>query len=118
MRQFLLPLLLLLPAPLLAADAGHGQKLFLQCAACHGDHGQGSEQAPPLIGVVGRKAGSVEEFRYSAAMTRSKIIWDESSLQAFATDPQATVKGTRMPFDGLHDTNDAADVVAYIKGLK
>jgi len=92
--------------------------LFLKCAACHGDHGQGSEAAPPLIGVLGRPAGSVEEFRYSPAMTRSGILWDEAALQEFAMDPQAKVKGTRMPFDGLHDATDAADVVAYIKGLQ
>jgi len=109
--------LLTLPAPLLAADLQHGQQVFHQCAACHGDHGQGGEAAPPLIGVIGRKAGSVEDFRYSPAMKRSSLVWDETNLQAFASDPQATVKGTRMPFDGLHDANDAADVVAYIKGL-
>lgn len=114
----LLTLLLLAPLPLLAADSGHGRQLFLQCAACHGDHGQGSETAPPLIGVIGRAAASVEDFRYSPAMTRSGIVWDEAALQAFATDPQARVKGTRMPFDGLRNPDDAADVVAYIKELK
>ena len=112
----LLPLLL--PAPLLAADAEHGRQLFLQCAACHGDHGQGSENAPPLIGILGRAAGSNEEFRYSPAMKRSAIVWDEAALQAFATDPQSKVKGTRMPFDGLKNPGDAADVVEYVKGLK
>jgi len=116
MRLPLLTVLFMLPAPLFAADAG--PQLFLQCAACHGDHGQGSEQAPPLIGVFGRKAGTAEDFRYSPAMKRSGIVWDETSLQAFATDPQATVKGTRMPFDGLHDATAAAAVVAFIKGLK
>ena len=114
-----LPLaLLLLPASMLAADAEHGRQIFLQCAACHGNHGQGGEAAPPLAGVFGRKAGSVEDFRYSPAMKRSGLVWDEANLQAFATDPQAMVKGTRMPFDGLHDAAAAADVVAFIKELK
>ena len=110
-------LLLLLPLPLFAADSGHGKQLFLQCAACHGDHGQGSETAPPLAGVIGRKAGSAEDFRYSPAMKRSGITWDEASLQAFIISPQAKVKGTRMPFAGLGNESDAADVVAYLKEL-
>jgi cytochrome c len=101
-----------------AADIAHGKQVFQQCAACHGETGAGSDNGPSLVGVVGRKAGSVAGFRYSAPMKRSTISWDEASLKAFLTDPQGTVKGTRMPFDGLKNPTDAADVAAYLGALK
>ena len=53
--------LLLAPIAAFAADAGHGKQVFEQCAACHGADGKGSAAAPPLVGVTGRKAGSIEE---------------------------------------------------------
>jgi cytochrome c2 len=101
-----------------AADAGHGKQVFEQCAACHGAQGQGSDAAPSLIGVIGRKAGSLEEFRYSPAMKRSAIVWDQAMLKGFVMNPQGTVKGTRMPFDGLRDAQDAEDVAAYVATLQ
>jgi cytochrome c2 len=104
--------------PASAADIAHGKQEFEQCAACHGETGAGSDNGPPLVGVVGRKAGSVAGFRYSGPMKRSAISWDEASLKAFIIDPQGTVKGTRMPFDGLKNPTDAADVVAYLGTLK
>lgn len=110
--------LLLTPITAFAADAGHGKQVFEQCAACHGADGKGSDAAPSLIGVIGRKAGSLEEFRYSPAMKRSAIVWDQATLKGFVMNPQGVVKGTRMPFDGLRDEKDADDVAAYVATLK
>lgn len=110
--------LLFAPFVAFAADAGHGKQVFEQCAACHGADGKGSDAAPSLIGVIGRKAGSLEEFRYSPAMKRSAITWDQASLKGFVMNPQGVVKGTRMPFDGLRDEKDAEDVAAYVATLQ
>jgi cytochrome c len=110
--------LLLVTATTAAADADHGEAVFQRCAPCHGAAGAGTENGPSLVGVTGRKAGSVEGFRYSPPMKRSGLSWDEATLKAFVADPQAVVKGTRMPFDGLKDSADAADVVAYLATLK
>jgi cytochrome c2 len=118
MIRSILCAVLLAPLAAFAADAGHGKQVFEQCAACHGAQGQGGEAAPPLVGVIGRKAGSVEEFRYSPAMKRSAIVWDEALLKSFVMNPQGTVKGTRMPFDGLRDAQDAEDVAAFVATLK
>jgi cytochrome c len=104
-------------SPTQAADIAHGLDLFRQCAACHGAGGAGTDNGPPLIGIVGRKAGAAEGFRYSAPMKRSPIVWDTATLTAFVTDPQGTVKGTRMPFAGLKNPGDADDVVAYLQRL-
>jgi len=118
MIRYVVCALFLAPLAAFAADAGHGKQVFEQCAACHGAQGQGSDAAPPLIGVIGRKAGSLEEFRYSPAMKRSAIVWDQATLKGFVMNPQGVVKGTRMPFDGLRDEHDAEDVAAYVATLQ
>jgi len=98
------------------ADATHGEAVFKACAACHND--KSGALGPSLKGVYGRKAGALEDFRYSAAMKRTDLVWDESNLKEYITNPQAKVKGNRMPFSGLQNPSDIDDVVAYLETLK
>jgi cytochrome c len=110
-------LLLALPAPVAhAADLDHGKQVFQACAACHSD--KPDALGPSLVDVIGRKAGSREDFRYSNAMTRAGFNWDAGNLRQYLADPQAKVKGNRMPFSGLNDPKDVDDVIAYIGTLK
>ena len=53
-----------------AGDAAAGEKVFAQCKACHENEKGVSKVGPTLKGVVGRKAASVEGYKYSAAMTK------------------------------------------------
>jgi cytochrome c len=99
-----------------AADAEHGRQLFVACAACHSD--RPDALGPNLKGVLGRKAGAREDFRYSNPMKRAGFTWDETNLREYLADPQAKVKGNRMPFSGLADPKDIDDVVAYLATLK
>src|SRR5438552_18561972 len=99
-----------------AADADHGKQLFSACAACHTDKPDAS--GPSLKGVVGRKSAALEDFRYSNAMKRANLTWDEPNLREYLRDPQAKVKGTRMPFPGFADPTDVDDIVAYLATLK
>jgi len=110
-------LALALATPVSAADLEHGQQLFKACAACHSDK-PGNKLGPSLAGVFGRKAGALDDFRYSPAMVRSNLTWDEANLRDYVADPQAKVKGNRMPYAGLKSPQDADDVVAYLKTLK
>jgi cytochrome c len=100
-------------AALAAGDAAHGKAVFDQCTGCHVLSGQGFA-APPLGGVVGRKAGTAPGFQYSDAMTRSGIVWSEESLDKFLSDPSKLVPGTTM-YVGLDNAKDRADVIAYLK---
>ena len=100
----------------LGADAEHGKALYQACVACHTEKPEAI--GPSLKGVVGRKSGAVEDFRYSAPMRRANLTWDDANLHAYITDPQATVKGNRMPFGGLRDPAGVDDVIAYLKTLK
>ena len=99
-----------------AADAEHGKALFQTCAACHTD--RPDALGPSLKGVVGRKSAALEDFRYSNPMKRANLVWDEANLRAYISDPQAKVKGNRMPYGGMSDAQDVDDVVAYLKTLK
>jgi cytochrome c len=109
-------LIAVIATPAVAADAAHGKVVFQTCAACHSD--KPDAIGPSLKGVYGRKAGSLEDFRYSPAMQRSGITWDDANLHAYIKDPQAKVKGNRMPFGGLSSDADIDDVIAYLKDYK
>lgn len=102
-------------APARAADAAHGKELYQACIACHSE--KPDALGPSLKGVIGRKSASLDDFRYSAPMRRANLTWDEANLKAYIADPQATVKGNRMPFGGLREPKDVDDVVAYLKTL-
>jgi cytochrome c len=99
-----------------AADVEHGKVLFQPCAACHTD--RPDALGPSLKGVFGRKSAALDDFRYSNPMKRANLVWDEDNLRAYLRDPQAKVKGNRMPFGGISDPKDVDDVVAYLKTLK
>jgi cytochrome c len=103
-------------APAAAADAERGKLVFQGCAACHSEGANGL--GPSLKGVYGRKSAALEDYRYSPAMTRANLVWDEPNLRSFVADPQAKVKGNRMPFGGVTDSTDLDDVVAFLKVYK
>jgi cytochrome c len=103
-------------SPALAADVEHGKIVFQTCAACHSD--KPDAIGPSLRGVYGRKSGSLDNFRYSNAMLRANLVWNEVNLRAYLKDPQAKVRGNRMPFAGLTDPKDIDDVIAYLKQYK
>jgi len=96
-------------------DAARGEKKFEECASCHalmpGENGVG----PSLHGLFGRKAAEIADFRYSAPMRRSGITWTAKTLDAFIADPQQVVVGNRMPYAGLPDAGDRADLIAYLE---
>ncbi len=98
-----------------AGDAARGKKVFEECAACHslekGAHGVG----PSLKGVFERKAGELADFRFSPAMKRSGLAWSPRTLDFFLTDPQQEIKGNRMPYSGLADAKDRADLIEYLR---
>jgi cytochrome c len=108
--------LMLAPGTGHAADAEHGKALYEACAACHSE--RPDALGPSLKGVVGRKSAALEDFRYSNPMQRANLVWDEDNLRAYILDPQAKVKGNRMPFGGVSDAKDADDIIAYLKVLK
>ncbi|MDP3418911.1 cytochrome c family protein [Falsiroseomonas sp.] len=99
-------------------DPAAGQRVFNQCRACHTiNEGGRNGVGPNLHGVVGRAAGSVEGFRYSAAMQewREGKTWTEENLRAYLTDPKALIPRGSMSFAGLRNPTQLNDVIAYLK---
>ena len=104
-------------SPALADDRAAGEQSFkTQCSACHSLKEKGPGIGPTLAGIVGRKAGSVSGFSYSAAMKQSGITWTAPKLKAYIAAPQTVVKGNRMPFAGIKDKTVAANIVAFLAG--
>ena len=96
-------------------DAANGETLFKRCTACHTFDPGKKKIGPHLKGIVGRRAGSVEGYKYSKAMAAADITWDEASLDEFIAQPRAFVKGTKMGFAGLRDDAQRQDIIAYLK---
>jgi cytochrome c len=101
-------------AALADGDAERGAKRFEECVACHALEKDKESVGPSLYGVFGRKAGEGADFRFSPALKRSGITWDQASIDTFIADPQATVPGNRMPYAGIADAAARADLIAYL----
>ncbi|WP_050476500.1 c-type cytochrome [Herbaspirillum rhizosphaerae] len=103
--------------PAMAQDVNAGKLVFAQCAACHtvtATNGIG----PGLLGIVGRKSASSPGFRYSPALKRANLSWDEKNLDAYIADPQKLLPGNVMPFSGIADAKQRADLIAYLNSVK
>ena len=103
-------------------DAAAGQRVFNQCRACHTpDQGGRNGVGPNLWGVVGRQAGQVEGFRYSANMRElaaGGLTWTEERLRAYLTNPKAVVPQGSMAFAGLRNEEQLNNLIAYLNTLK
>jgi len=102
-----------------AGDAAKGKAVFQRCAICHNAvKGAGNGLGPNLFGIVGRKAGSVAAFPYSAAMKNAGFVWTPDKLTAYVTHPSAVVPGNRMAFAGIGNPDQVKDLIAYLETLK
>jgi cytochrome c len=124
MRRFVPLGALLVLAPIAGAkaqagDPAAGQRVFNQCMACHTiNQGGPNRVGPNLHGVAGRKAGSIEGFRYSANMKQlaeGGLTWNDETLTRYLTNPKSVVPQGSMAFPGLRNEQQVKDVIAYVK---
>jgi cytochrome c len=99
----------------LSGDPVHGKQIFNRCMVCHSIEAGVNHIGPSLHGVVGRPAGTIAGFNYSAANKKSGIVWTEQKIYDYLKNPQAMVPGTKMSFPGLPGSQDRADVISYLK---
>lgn len=110
---------LLLAGPVLAGDIKAGEKVFRKCKACHYADREKHKTGPHLVDIMGRTAGSLEDYKkYSKAMKASGIVWDDTTLADYLRAPKKYVKGTKMAFVGLKKDADIENVIAYLKAEK
>lgn len=99
----------------LDGDSARGKALYQGCQACHSV--DDNDLGPKHRGVVGRPAGSVADYNYSAALKASGLTWDEATLDRWLANPSALVPGTKMFFK-IDDKQARADIIAYLKELR
>lgn len=106
----------LAPAAAHAADAEAGKAVFKKCQACH----QVDKNAvgPMLKGIIGRKSGSIEGYKYSEAMKGANLTWDAATIKEYLADPKKKVPGNKMVFAGVKDATDEENLIAYLETLK
>ena len=96
-----------------AADAARGQELYeSRCGGCHSL--DANRVGPAHRGVYGRKAGSAPNFSYSTAVRSAAVVWQDKTLDAWLTNPQALIPGQRMNFRVALPA-DRADIIAYLR---
>jgi len=99
-----------------APDAARGQRAFGACASCHSLEPDKNMTGPSLANVWNRKAGGLASFpRYSAALKSSDVVWNDKTLDAWIKDPQHVIAGNEMPFEGLKNDQQRADLLAFLK---
>ena len=103
------------PASLRQGDPAHGKTLYQACESCHSIND--NDVGPRHRGVVGRRAGSIADYSYSAALKNSGLMWDEATLNRWLINPSALVPGTKMFFK-IDDPQSRADIIAYLKEQK
>jgi cytochrome c len=97
------------------ADAAKGAALFsTHCSECHSLREGKDKKGPSLFGIVDRKAGQREGFVYSDALRAGGIAWTTSQLSAYVADPKKVIPGGKMKYDGLPNTAERQDLIAYL----
>ena len=98
-----------------SVSASDGLAVFKKCAACHSIAKGGKNKiGPALWGVLGRKAGSVSDYKYSKAMKAYTKNWSAEEMNGFLIKPKEWIKGTKMAFAGLKNPKDRAAVILYM----
>ncbi len=97
----------------LPGDPKAGEQIYARCLACHAL--AYDRTGPRHCGLFARRAGSVKGFAYSEAMSRSKIVWDEKTLDRFLANPLAAIPGTAMGYAGVSDKKERSDLIAYLQ---
>ena len=108
------------PAPDPAIDAA-GEKLFRACKSCH-EVGVDAKHkvGPHLDGIIGRTAGSLEDYRYSKAMRAAGeggLVWSEENLHAYLAKPREFIHGNRMSYRGMASEEDRTTLITWLASV-
>jgi cytochrome c len=104
--------------PLPAPKPPDGPTLFKQqCATCHTTNlTDPVRQGPSLFNIIGRRAGTIEGFHYSAGFAKADFVWDEARIDAWISNPQEMIPGAVMAYRQAKPEVRAA-IIAYLKEL-
>ena len=100
------------------AEMSNGaRQFFRKCAICHTLEPDGKRRAgPSLFGVMGRRAGSLPGYTYSAALRESGLVWSGRTIdRLFEVGPAHLTPGSKMPMQRIGSARDRADLIAFLK---
>jgi cytochrome c len=99
------------------ADTESGQLTFNNaCRTCHTTKEGDNRLGPNLHNIIGRKAGSLQNYGYSSAMKGADFVWDKEKLDRFIAKPDEVVPGNNMkPYGGLTSAEDRARVIVFLE---
>ena len=98
----------------------NGERQFMRkCSICHSlEPGPSRKAGPTLHGLFGRRAGTLDDYRYSSTLEGSEIIWNEETVDAlFDEGPDHYIPGSKMPMQVIAKPNDRADLIAFLKTM-
>jgi cytochrome c len=96
-----------------AGDASRGKDIFeKRCTGCHAINE--NREGPRLHGVFGRTSGSVADFTYSPALKNAHIVWNETTLNQWLTDPDTLVPNNNMEFRVVKP-QERQDLIRYLR---
>jgi cytochrome c len=100
-----------------AAQDDAGQLMFNNaCRTCHVVKQGDNRLGPNLYRIIGRLAGSVDDYGYSSAMDNADFVWDEATLDRFIANPEQVVPGNNMkPFGGISSKEDRAKIIGFLR---
>jgi cytochrome c len=97
----------------LVGNVQHGQQLYeSRCGACHSL--DDNRVGPAHHGVYGRHAGRAKDYEYSKAVANSTVVWTETTLNQWLTNPEKLIPGQKMGYS-VPDPQDRADLIAYLR---
>ena len=103
-------------------DLENGARVFAGCVGCHDTGPAASNGVGPILdGIIGREAGSLEGYDYSAALQRAGnrgLVWTDYKLDAFLLGPSEFINGNKMAFVGIEDDAARRDLIGYLKTLR
>ncbi|WP_295492433.1 cytochrome c family protein [Sphingorhabdus sp. EL138] len=96
-------------------NAANGKMVFAACRTCHVTDAGVNKIGPSLHNIIGRTAGTVPGFTYSAANAGAGFVWTKEKLFQFLEKPQRVIPQTKMIYAGLPDAQKRADLIAYLE---
>ena len=121
-------------SPVTADDTSKGEKTFKKCKSCHmivRDSGEtivkGGRNGPNLFGILGRKAGSVDGFKYGKSLVKlgtTGFTWSETEFVAYLANPKKYLidklddkkARSKMSYK-LKNEADALNIWAYLESI-
>ncbi|WP_445211177.1 c-type cytochrome [Billgrantia hypersalina] len=106
-----------MPLASAAAEHARGERLFRsQCIGCHSLEPGRHLAGPSLHALIGRQAGSLDDYDYSPALREAELTWNRENLDAFLAGPDSFLPGTRMLLWGL-DERTRGGIIDYLERI-